>query len=313
MAEFVQLYILEWKISDEYYLSRALATLSQIDRALAASPEPIPDIEFSFIVADVPDPSHSNHTSWALTKHATDGEIWLMPDFGYWSWPLSVVGAYRQVRAEIAASEEAFENKIRLALWRGAAETNKARADLLTATHGKNWADVAEVHWKNLTAIHDASIPAAISMVDHCAYEFLIHVEGKSYSGRGKYLLNCNSVFIAPEPEWAEPHLHLLESSGDGQNFVQVQRDFSDLEDKVQQLLDDPERSRAIASNSVKKFRDRYLTPAAQACYWRQLMKAWAEVSFDPDPYHYPDGKRRIRGKPFETFMYVKLPCRWLC
>lgn len=47
-------------------------------------------------------------------------------------------------------------------------------------------------------------------------------------------------------------------------------------------LLAHPEKAKRIADNSVQVFRERYLTPAAEACYWRALIKAWKEVSFEP-------------------------------
>jgi hypothetical protein len=128
---------------------------------------------------------------------------------------------------------------------------------------------------------------------------------GRSYSGRGKYLLNCESVTIMHKSEWIEPHQSVLVPSGPDQNFVQVERDFSDLESKIQQLLHDSQLAKTIAQNSAKTFRDRYLTPAAQACYWRQLIRSWAEVSFRPKPWVLIDGKKQLRGVPFETFVLV--------
>jgi len=82
---------------------------------------------------------------------------------------------------------------------------------------------------------------------------------------------------------WIEPHHSLLVSAGPDQNFVEVKEDFSNLESNILELLDDPEKSQRIAQNSVDTFRDRFLTPAAQACYWRQLILGWAEVSFVPE------------------------------
>jgi len=90
--------------------------------------------------------------------------------------------------------------------------------------------------------------------------------------------------------------------------MVAVDRDFKKLDGAMKELLKDPERSQKIADNSARTFRDRYLTPAAQACYWRQLMQAWASVSFEPDLFHEvldSDGTSRkvIRGKSYETFV----------
>jgi hypothetical protein len=101
-----------------------------------------------------------------------------------------------------------------------------------------------------------------------------MHTEGRSYSGRGKYLLNCGSVVVMHKSEWIEPHQDLYVKSGPEQNIVEVERDFSDLEEKMQKLLNDLQLARQIAMNSRKTFRDRYLTSAAQACYWRKVFRS---------------------------------------
>ena len=103
-----------------------------------------------------------------------------MPDFGYWAWPLDLVGEYEQVRKEMRAKEVGWEKKIPKALWRGNVKTNEEiRGALIRATEGKEWADVQGVTWKNRTAVDGTT---AIPMSDHCAYKFLIHVEGEKYS-----------------------------------------------------------------------------------------------------------------------------------
>ena len=94
-------------------------------------------------------------------------------------------------------------------------------------------------------------------------------------------------------------------SSGPNQNFVEVERDFSDLESKMENLLRHRGEAERIANNSAELFRDRYLTPAAQACYWRRMFKAWASVSFEPAGWVRDDGEDgqiRRRGTPFESF-----------
>lgn len=124
---------------------------------------------------------------------------------------------------------------------------------------------------------------------------------GRSYSGRGKYLQNCNSVVIMHRRTWIEPHHPLLVSSGPLQNFVEVETDFSDLEQKVMALLQDPDQAQQIAERGIETFRDRYLTPAAQACYWRQMFSGWAKVSLTPEKWEIEEmsGRKKTRGVPF--------------
>ena len=133
---------------------------------------------------------------------------------------------------------------------------------------------------------------------------------GHSYSGRGKYLLNCNSVSVIHHQDWIEPHSHLYQPRGPYQNVVFVDREFSDLNSVMQKLLHNDTDAQRIAANSVNTFRDRYLTPAAQTCYWRRLIRAWADVSrFEPQAHvreftgkdDEPEPERR--GVPYESFV----------
>jgi hypothetical protein len=76
----------------------------------------------------------------------------------------------------------------------------------------------------------------------------------------------------------------------------------------MKMLLGNPKKAKQIADNSARIFRDRYLTPAAQACYWRKLFRAWASISFEPELYetvtdHDGRSRQKLRGTPFETFV----------
>jgi hypothetical protein len=128
------------------------------------------------------------HNIWALSRLAEDKKTWLMPDFGYWAWPLDLVGGYEQIRAEIVANENKSESgqgwneKIPKVVWRGAVTTNKLREALIVVTWGKSWADVQGMQWKNRTHVSEWDVANAISMVDHCAYQFVVQTEGSFFA-----------------------------------------------------------------------------------------------------------------------------------
>jgi hypothetical protein len=119
-------------------------------------------------------------------------------------------------------------------------------------------------------------------------------------------------VVISHKLQWIQHHHYLLLSNGTEQNFVEVERDFSNLASTMDYLLSHPEEAKRIADNSVKTFRERYLTPAAEACYWRALFREWARISFRPELYErdksFPIGagqaqkSQRRRGVRFESF-----------
>jgi hypothetical protein len=71
-------------------------------------------------------------------------------------------------------------------------------------------------------------------------------------------------------------------------------------------LLAHPHDAARIARNNVATFRDRYLTPAAEACYWRKLIHEWAAHGFEPEFYRVEDGKKVWRGVPFESFTLTR-------
>lgn len=101
-----------------------------------------------------------------------------MPDFGYWAWPVDLVGEYAEVRMEMQQNEVPWEEKIPKVLWRGAVKTNEEiRGALMRVTEGKEWADVKEVTWKNRTEVASS---AAVPIADHCGYQFLMHTEGET-------------------------------------------------------------------------------------------------------------------------------------
>lgn len=134
---------------------------------------------------------------------------------------------------------------------------------------------------------------------------FLVQTEGTSYSGRLKYLQLCNSVIVSHKLDWQEFHTHLMQPDGPEQNFVETQRDWSDLPSKIEFYLSNQKKAEAIAQRSYETFNLRYLTPAAITCYLRRLFAGWAEVQgYTPELYtlNETSGERTPRGVPFEVF-----------
>lgn len=237
-----------------------------------------------------------------------------MPDFGYWSWPEVGVSSYSHFRRRVLAMDDGlredgttigkidFHSKKTQLVWRGALRPNPLRGALYELAKGKMWADVQYINWDDPRDVRRK----VMKMEEYCRYAFLAHVEGRSYSRRAKYLLNCRSVFVSHKLEWVEAHHGALVAEGPEQNYVEVRRDWGNLEDKIMHLIEHPEVAERIAENSVRTFRDRYLTPAAEACYWRRLVRGWASVSFEPQ-FYADEGKERWRGLPFESFILTNM------
>ena len=188
-------------------------------------------------------------------------------------------------------------------LWRGAPKFGVVVRDkLLEVTKGKSWSDVKALDWKDSKSLESDYK----SMPQHCEYKYLAQAEGNVYSGRLKYLQMCRSVVVSHKMDWVQHYYHLLRPSGSEQNFVEVERDWSDLDSKMKWLLGHDDHAQRIADNNVKTFRERYLTPAAETCYWRRLIQEWATVSFEPNFFHEKDGRKAWRGVGVESFLLMR-------
>ena len=343
----MQLFIID--TTEDNPPGRPFATLLAIHRAVTAYPGRLPNIEFMFstLDRDATDPSiwiSSRRASQAdgdifstapndqpAKNQALQPPHWLMPDFTYWSWVEPHVGTYIEVLRRMRDVEDtigSFQNKTPQLMWRGNVKTApQLRGDLLSATEGKSWADVKGMSWKD-EDVQESMIP----IEDLCKYKFIAGTEGKSrlatshgrhatvsdnmsvgyaFSGRLKYSLHCNSVLFSHPLQYFQPFERLLVSSGPEQNYVEVTRDWSDIEAKIDHLLTNPDEAERIANNAVSTFRDRYLTPAAEACYWRRLIRGWASVSDGPLAFYQQDGveghgERGWRGVPFESYILTR-------
>jgi hypothetical protein len=307
----MQLYVIT---ANDGINSRRLATLHSLHQAIITSPHPLPNSEFALATGDK---LEGGYLAWAFARDVgeTTNSTWLMPDFGHWSWPEPKVGSFIEallkaddVDAEYISprdgrySLDGKENKL---VWRGADLGLDIRKGLFDATKDKPWSNIKTVDWGNPESVKND----LLTMADHCRYKFLAHVEGYSYSGRLKYLQACHSVIIAHKLNWVQHYHPLMVSQGPLQNFVEIKRDWSDLEEKIEFLMKNPAKAEEIAARSREIWR-RYLSPAATNCYWRRLLVAWGEL-LDFDPQFYSDsitlsgkGKsgREWRGVPFESF-----------
>ncbi|KAH0019815.1 hypothetical protein KCU78_g6661, partial [Aureobasidium melanogenum] len=275
---------------------RTSGFLHMIQQAIvSAPPDTIPNIEFVLDLDDDPqrplnsmwDKEGANQsTVWGLTRLEEQRHIWLLPDYAYWAWPSARVSSHSQIRRKVRETNAAWpwSKKFSKAVWRGDAGLNQdIRKKLISTAKDTTWGDVRD---------------------QLCRYKFPIHTEGYTYSGRLKYLQLCNSAPVVHELRWLEHHHGLMKPEGPQQNFIQVKRDWADLNEKMKYYASHEDEAMAIAQNNYATFHERYLTTAATACYWRRLFTAWASVQgFEPQLYTTNDhGKKVVRGIPFEAY-----------
>ena len=329
------LHVVSARANGEDHRKKILGVLSSIHRALVANRDRADqrDIEFVFSVEDkVDDVTNPEHPVWVFARTPTEEGVWLMPDFSFWAWDnaFNYIGPYDQVVDRIQRLDLPWDQKIPQLVWRGKPSfAPKLRRALIEAARDKPWGDVRQVEWSTGANV--------LKMEDHCHYMFIAHVEGefqpysskghlwgltadrkseevaltelvgRSYSASLKYRQACNSVIVAHKLQYIQHHHYLLISEGPQQNYVEVERDFSDLADKIEPLVQNTTAAAQIAHNSVKTFRERYLTPAAEACYWRELFEGYSSVwNSTVDVWSSRHGKER--GLRYESFLLLPSP-----
>ncbi|EME45485.1 hypothetical protein DOTSEDRAFT_71260 [Dothistroma septosporum NZE10] len=314
-----QLYIIDAHgVVDHNHRPRTVATLHSLHRAISAYQGKLPNIEFTFTVHDAAlrDPA-GNETTWAYTRRKHQEKLWLMPDFGLWGWPDVGLRSFAELQEVLEHEEDEFVDKVPKLVWRGsvAVGSKDVRHGLVDHSEGKSWSDVRALDWGNKTNIDER----LLSMQDHCSYMFVAQTEGNTYSGRLKYLLNCHSVLFSHDLEWLELYHHLMKKDGPHQNYIRVKRDFRDLARTMDRLSRPANyfQGQKIADNARSIFRERYLTPAAEACYWRQMIRGWSSVqNFEPEFWDEVQEydkvkkkevkKRKPRGAPFESYAIME-------
>jgi len=84
-------------------------------------------------------------------------------------------------------------------------------------------------------------------------------------------------------------------------NIVFVAADWSDLEQTIAYLRANPDVARGIARRQRQLVSDGgYLSPAAEVCYWRALVRGWASVARTEGVEGWVDGE----GVRLETFAW---------
>lgn len=274
--------------------TRTEAAAALLHQAVSLSREKLPNVEFCVGMHD-----WGSKGKFSLDRRPEQEDLWLMPDYGYWSWP-EHVGMYNEMRQKLAKvdNEVGWKGKKDLLFWRGSMRVGTSdREGLMETAKGYPWNEMKEIVWGDPTK-------GPISMEDHCRYKFHAYPEGNTYSGRVRYLQNCAVVIVTHEQRWIQHYTHLWngEWGHPDQNIVYVPKPLDDdpekgilvhvqdsdkmvrnrawerLPEVMDKLLKDDAMAQRIANNVLKTFRDRYVTPATAPCYWREAIRAFASV-----------------------------------
>lgn len=254
--------------------TRTKAALSLLHLAVTGSRQKLPNVEFCIGLMD-----WGSRGKFGLDRAPDLEDVWLMPDYGFWSWP-EHVGSYQELRERTKEVEEevGWAGKKSKLLWRGTLSAGTAdREALVGSAKGHSWSDVAPIDWN-----YPDMRPVA--MEDYCRWKFHAFPEGNTNNGRLRYLQNCHSVLVTHEPRWVQhwSHLYNPDWKSKDQNVVFVpppsgnagpdkgilvhdsdgheigrDRTWERLPETMNRLLKNDKLARKIADNQWNFFRER--------------------------------------------------------
>lgn len=144
---------------------RILGTLAQIDRALTSLPTSdaaVPNIEFALSLDDLPRRSKDKGTFFGYTRKEgrAYNDIWMMPNYAYWSWNYTHAPSWNSIRREIESKEAEvpWAKKDNRVVWRGKVKMAKLRQELVRVSEGKVWSDIKAVVINNATDPHTKDV-----------------------------------------------------------------------------------------------------------------------------------------------------------
>ncbi|MFI3304331.1 MAG: glycosyl transferase family 90 [Rikenellaceae bacterium] len=148
-----------------------------------------------------------------------------------------------------------FEDKSNSAIFRGDIMGKDDRRGFITRFIDHPMCDIGVVS-------HNSGYPAewrrkAMSIYEHLTHKFVFALEGNDVASNLKWVMSSNSLAIMPRPTC---ETWFMEGTlKGGEHFVEIERDFSNLESQMQYYIDHPKEAKEISNNAnryVDQFKD---------------------------------------------------------
>jgi hypothetical protein len=212
--------------------------------------------------------SESNFFHYTYSKQ--NNYLNLVPDFNFHSWPQVGINDYEELYKSIDKKGRTPFN-INKVGWIGNINTHPFRKKLLEI--GNTNTDLMDIfdcgNWfkqSNSILLGNNKYISTPDLVS--TYSILLDIEGNGYSGRLKHLLWSHRPVILVD----RPHNeYFFEYLKEWEHYIPVNRDLTDLVEKIKWILENYDKALIIAENAYN-FSKKYLT--REACYkqWNYII-----------------------------------------
>jgi hypothetical protein len=211
-----------------------------------------------------------------LNSAYTDGVV-SIPCFSFWNWPEAEITRWNEkiISIKQAGDKKTFDKKESKLFWRGAQTGQRDKFVSITEKYRQKM-DVSFMNWERSEFQALPIHKEYRTLEQHCDYKYLLHLEGKTYSGRLKYLLLCGSpVIFAKIAGWEEFWYHLLTHQ---ENIIILDSvDEVLLLNLTNYLLENSERASCIGING-RNLVLKYLNEQAIICYMRNVFLTYGKL-----------------------------------
>ena len=149
-----------------------------------------------------------------------------------------------------------FRNKTDKAIFRGDIREKPHRVRFMEMYHGHPMVDTGVIG--PLGEHPGAWAKEKISLWDHLRYKFILAIEGNDVASNLKWIMSSNSVAVMPQPTY---ETWFMEGSLiPGCHYIEIEKDYSDLIEKMHYYITHPEEAEAISRNGheyIRQFRDK--------------------------------------------------------
>lgn len=150
----------------------------------------------------------------------------------------------------------AFADKKNMAVWRGKAKPQHPRARLVQDWFRHPRCDVGQSN-KAPIGENPRQRKETLSINEQLQFKYIISVEGNDVATNLKWIMSSNSLCFMRKPRYETWFMEgLLEA---GVHYVQLNDDFSDIDEKMRYYNDHPDEALSIIRNGnrwVEQFRD---------------------------------------------------------
>lgn len=139
--------------------------------------------------------------------------------------------------------EKPFRDKIDKVIFRGRTGGKPFRQDFVRKFYDNPLFDIGDI--ENLPDVPQAP---RITQEAHLDYKFIVCLEGNDVASNLKWVMSSNSIAVMPKPtcdSWFMESTLIA-----GHHYIEVKRDFSDIEEKINYYISHTEEAEQIVKNA---------------------------------------------------------------